>query len=84
MAAVVGVQRAAAYGAQRFAEVDKVQALRLSRSPLDRWLGTASLWLDTAGASGSLPLCLRYLPDAEARALQAQLGDALARRRLHW
>jgi len=68
----------------RFAEVDKVQALRLSRSPLDRWLGTASLWLDTAGAGGSLPLCLRYLPDAEARALQAQLGDALARRRLHW
>jgi len=53
-------------------------------APVTLAAGTASLWLDTAGASGSLPLCLRYLPDAEARALQAQLGDALARRRLHW
>ncbi len=68
----------------RFAELDKLQTLRLSRSPLDRWLGTASVWLDTAGASGSIALCLRYLPDAEARAVYARLGDALARRRLHW
>lgn len=68
----------------RFAELDKLQSLRLGRSPLDRWLGTASVWLDTAGASGSIALCLRYLPEAEARAVYAQLGQALATRRLHW
>ena len=68
----------------RFAELDKLQSLRLSRSPLDRLLGTASVWLDTAGANGSIALCLRYLPEAEARAVYAQLGQALATRRLHW
>lgn len=69
----------------RFAEVDKLQALRLQRSPVDRWLGTATLWLDTAGAGGlSPPLRIRYLPEAEARALQRQLGGALAARRLRW
>ncbi len=69
----------------RFAEVDKLQALRLQRSPLDRWLGTATLWLDTAGAGGlSPPLRIRYLPEAEARALHRRLGSALASRRLRW
>lgn len=68
----------------RFAELDKLQSLRLSRSPLDRALGTASVWLDTAGASGSIALCLRYLPEAEARRVYEQLARALAKRRLHW
>ena len=69
----------------RFAEIDKLQALRLQRSPLDRWLGTASLWMDTAGAGGmSPPLRIRYLPMEEARALYAQLGRTLAARRLRW
>jgi len=69
----------------RFAEVDKLQALRLQRSPLDRWLGTASLWMDTAGAGAmSPPLRIRYLPEDEARALYAQLGRTLAGRRLEW
>ena len=69
----------------RFAEIDKLQALRLVRSPIDRRLGTASLWLDTAGASGfAPPLHLRFLPEAEARALYQQLGTALARRKLRW
>ncbi|AKC86867.1 PH domain-containing protein [Pseudoxanthomonas suwonensis] len=69
----------------RFAEVDKLQALRLQRSPLDRWLGTASLWLDTAGAGAmSPPLRIRFLPEHEARALYAQLGRTLAARRLKW
>jgi putative membrane protein len=69
----------------RFAEVDKLQALRLQRSPLDRWLGTASLWMDTAGASAmSPPLRIRFLPEDEARALYAQLGRTLATRQLHW
>ncbi|MCF7751685.1 PH domain-containing protein [Bacillus subtilis subsp. subtilis] len=68
----------------RFAELDKLQVLRLSRSPLDRLLGTASVWLDTAGASGSIALCLRYLPEAQARAVHARLSEALATRRLRW
>ena len=69
----------------RFAEVDKLQAPRLQRSPLDRWLGSASLWMDTAGAGAmSPPLRIRFLPEQEARALYAQLGRTLASRRLRW
>ncbi|MBD9370741.1 PH domain-containing protein [Xanthomonas sp. XNM01] len=69
----------------RFAEIDKLQALRLQRSPLDRRLGTASLWLDTAGASALVPpLRIRYLPLADAEALYARLSRALAGRRLRW
>ena len=62
----------------RFAEIDKLQALRLVRSPMDRRMGTASLWLDTAGASGlAPPLRIRFLPEADARLLYLQLGRAL-------
>ena len=69
----------------RFAEIDKLQALRLSRSPLDHRFGTATLWLDTAGASGiSAPLALRFVPEADARAVHERLTTALAQRRLHW
>ena len=69
----------------RFAEIDKLQALRLERSPIDRRFGTATLRLDTAGA-GSLapPLRLRFLPELEAEALYRQLGRKLARQRLRW
>lgn len=69
----------------RFAEIDKLQALRLSRSPLDHACGTASLWLDTAGASGvAAPLALRFVPEAEARDAFERLSLALAQRRLRW
>ncbi|GHH58652.1 membrane protein [[Pseudomonas] boreopolis] len=69
----------------RFAEVGKLQALRLVRSPLDRLTGTATLWLDTAGATGNVPpLRLRFIPLAAAQALYARLGTSLARRRLEW
>jgi putative membrane protein len=69
----------------RFAEIDKLQALRISRSPLDRRFGTASLWLDTAGANGlAPPLRIRFLPDADAQLLYRRLGAALAHRQLHW
>lgn len=69
----------------RFAEIDKLQALRLGRTPLDRACGTASLWLDTAGATGNAPpLRIRFLPQAQAEALYRQLGRALAQRRLRW
>ncbi len=69
----------------RFAEIDKLQALRLVRSPMDRLMGTASLWLDTAGATGfSPPLQIRFIPETDARLLYAQLASALSRRRLRW
>lgn len=69
----------------RFAEIDKLQALRLGRSPVDRRMGTASLWLDTAGANGfAPPLQIRFLPEADARALYRRLSHALARRRMRW
>ncbi|MCW4456443.1 PH domain-containing protein [Flavobacterium sp. MXW15] len=68
----------------RFAELDKLQALQLSRSPLDRRFGTATLTLDTAGAGAGPSLQLRFLPEAEARAVFAQLSQALARRKLRW
>ncbi|WP_282298213.1 PH domain-containing protein [Stenotrophomonas sp. PS02289] len=64
----------------RLAELDKLQSLRLSRSPLDRLMGTATVWLDTAGATGSIALRLRFLPEGEARAVLETLNQALARR----
>lgn len=67
----------------RFAELDKLQALELRQSPLDRPLGMATLWLDTAGAASG-PLRLRYLPLAQAQALRARLGREIARRPLRW
>ncbi len=69
----------------RFAEIDRLQALQLSRSPLDRRFGTATLWLDTAGAAPlAPPLRIRFMPEAAATALHAQLASTLARRAQHW
>jgi putative membrane protein len=68
----------------RVAELDKLQALRLDRSPLDRRFGTATLTLDTAGAGGSPALQLRFLEEAQARALMAQLEREMVRRKLRW
>ena len=69
----------------RFAEIDKLQSLALRQSPLDRRFGMATLSLDTAGAGAMTPpLRVRYLPEAEARALYARLGADIARRPLDW
>ena len=68
----------------RIAELDKLQALRLDRSPLDHRFGTATLTLDTAGAFGAQPLRLRFLEEAQARELMERLGKEMARRRLRW
>ncbi|MDH5834252.1 PH domain-containing protein [Luteimonas kalidii] len=69
----------------RFAEIDKLQALQLRQSPLDRRFGMASVWLDTAGAgAASPPLRMRHLPEAQARALYTGLGREVSRRRLRW
>ncbi len=69
----------------RFAEIDKLQAVQLRQSPLDRRFGMASLWLDTAGAGAMAPpLRIRYLPLQEARALAATLAGRVARTPLRW
>jgi len=69
----------------RFAEIDKLQALQLTRNPIDRRCGTATVWLDTAGAGAmSPPLRVRFLPLAEAQALYATLSREVARRPLRW
>lgn len=69
----------------RFAELDKLQALQLTRSPVDRHCGTATLWLDTAGAGAMAPpLRIRFLPEAQAVELYDTLSRTLARRTLHW
>lgn len=69
----------------RFAEIGKLQAVLLSQSPIDRRLGMATLLLDTAGGTGmGSPLILHYLPEAEARALQAKLVHRISRHRLRW
>ena len=68
-----------------FAEIAKIQALRLSRSPIDHRTGMASLLLDTAGASPfGAPLHLRHLPVAAAEALSARVGAQVAGSQLRW
>lgn len=67
------------------AEIDKLQAVRLSQSPLQRRFGMADLLLDTAGASPfGAPLQLRQLPLEAAQALSARLLSRMARKRLRW
>ena len=69
----------------RVAEIGKVQGLRLSRGPLDRLFGTCALLLDTAGGVGpGAPLVLRWLPEAEGRALWERLAADVARRGFSW
>jgi putative membrane protein len=69
----------------RFAERATLQVVALHRNPLDRRLGTASLWFDTAGSSASAPeFAVRYLPLAEARAMLDALHHDIARRPLRW
>jgi len=68
----------------RLIELEKLQGLQLKRSPLDRWLNTATLYLDSAGASGSPPLQLRLLPYARACRLLDHLTQETAKRKLQW
>lgn len=69
----------------RFAEIGKLQALRLSRSPVDRLYGMATLHLDTAGAGAfGPPLRMHYLREEDARSLHRSLGAEVARRKLRW
>jgi putative membrane protein len=64
----------------RFAETRKLHSLKLVRSPFDRRAGMATLLLDTAGANPfEQPLRIRYLPEAEARALHDRLAAAMDR-----
>ncbi|HET6430875.1 PH domain-containing protein [Dyella sp.] len=69
----------------RFAEIGKLHAIRWGQTPVDRMLGMARLLLDTAGGNAmEKPLQLRFLPEAEARALFERLGRAQARKSLRW
>lgn len=69
----------------RFSEIKKLQAIRIGQSPLDRHLGMATLFLDTAGGNAlAEPLRLRFLPEADARALHARLGHEIANSPLQW
>jgi putative membrane protein len=68
-----------------FAEIGKLQGLRLLQSPFDRRHGMASLVADTAGANPmGHRLELHYLPEAAARALYERLGAQLAHSTLRW
>lgn len=56
------------------AEVARIRALRLQHNPLDRRYDMVHLDADTLGAAAlTAPLRLRFLPQAQARALLAQL-----------
>jgi len=69
----------------RFAEVGKLQALQLSRSPLDRLFGMRRLLLDTAGAGALSPsMAIAYLIPEDAERLQQALSKQLARSALRW
>jgi putative membrane protein len=64
-----------------FTEIRKLQALRLTASPLDRRHGMVTVWLDTAGASSrDGVLRIPFLPAAEARGLYDQLAEAMTAR----
>lgn len=55
-------------------DIRKVQALRITASPLDRRHGMATLWFDTAGAGATEGVIrVRFLPIGEAHALYDRL-----------
>lgn len=69
----------------RMAELEKIQALALTRSPLQRLLGMATVLLDTAGANSvGPPLRIAHLPHAVAGELLQSLQHAVAQRPLRW
>lgn len=69
----------------RFAERATLQVVSLRRNPLDRRLGTASVWFDTAGSRASAPeFAVRYLSLADAERLLDALHHDIARRRMRW
>lgn len=64
----------------RFAEVRKLQSLRLVQSPFDRRHGMASVWIDTIGASPLEPaLVIPYLDIAIAGELIERLRAQMPR-----
>ncbi|WP_170113190.1 PH domain-containing protein [Ahniella affigens] len=58
--------------------IDKIQVIRIQRSPFDRRAGMATLNIDTMGAdSFGQPVLVPYLPEATARELAALLRARL-------
>jgi putative membrane protein len=61
-----------------FIEIGKIQSVRLSSSPFDRRLGVVTLWIDSAGASGTDGvLRVRFLPDDEGRTIYERIAAQL-------
>src|SRR5690606_26430823 len=68
-----------------FAEVAKLQGVRLLASPFDRRRGMASVVVDTAGAGAfGHRIHMRFLPEAVARRVAAELAARIARSPLAW
>lgn len=59
-------------------EIDKLQSIRLTQSPLDRRHGMATIWFDTAGAgTADGVLRISHLPVGTARRLHDRLASTL-------
>jgi len=68
-----------------FAELAKLQGVQVLHGPFDRRRGMATVAVDTAGAAAiGERIHIRFLPEAEARRLAAQLGRHIARNPLAW
>ena len=57
----------------------KTQSIDLTYNPIDRLFGTAGLAFGVAGGSGSFPLHLRALPEAEAVTLRDRIMAAVTK-----
>jgi putative membrane protein len=61
-------------------EIDKLQSIRLTQSPLDRRHGMATIWFDTAGAGAAEGvLRVSHLAVGTARQLYDRLASTLDR-----
>ncbi len=63
---------------------EKIQTLKMTRSPFDRRHGMASLAIDTAGGGEGAGMSLPYLPESTAGALVEVLTRRAARSRFKW
>lgn len=65
----------------RVAQLDRLQALQLSRSPMDRLCGTSTLQLDIPSNQILAPtLSIRFLPESDASWLFHRIGVLLSKK----
>lgn len=80
---VIAVRDGVWFRRWRIAQLDRVQALALSRSPLDRLCGTSTLQLDTPSNRMVMPtLNIRFLPESDASWLFHRIGVLLSKKTL--